>query len=189
MFATAINYLVSLNVIALFVLFSLSVYFIVVFWVFIYKYGILSLWIKEEKNSLDALLMGSGTPLKTSMLYNCMSGDKAPQKSMLDACKEKSLVKATSGLSLLSIIATTSPFIGLFGTVVSILEAFSKFGQASSVTLNVIAPAISEALVATAAGIFVSIFAYTFHQILKRKSFELISSINIAQDVILSSDK
>jgi biopolymer transport protein ExbB/TolQ len=41
------------------------------------------------------------------------------------------------------------------------------------VAFSIIAPAISEALVATAAGIFVAIFAYTFHQIISRKVYEL----------------
>jgi len=56
----------------------------------------------------------------------------------------------TKGLTALSIMATTSPFIGLFGTVIGILEAFSKLGNTKSASLNVVAPAISEALIATA---------------------------------------
>ena len=73
----------------------------------------------------------------------------------------------------LAIISSTSPFIGLFGTVVGILESFAKFASQSKVAFSVIAPAISEALVATAAGILVAIFAYTFHQIISRKIYEL----------------
>ena len=140
----------------------------------------------KEKKSLDSLLMGLKIPLADSILYTCIEEDK-PQKYMLEACLHKALTKATSGLASLSIVATTSPFIGLFGTVISILDAFAGFGKTSgSNTLNVIAPAISEALIATAAGIFVAIFAYSFHQILNRKSFELISMIEIEKDIILS---
>ena len=60
-----------------------------------------------------------------------------------------------------------------FGTVVGILESFAKICKSIKSCFSVIAPAISEALVATAAGILVAIFAYTFHQILSRKVYEL----------------
>ncbi|VAY88403.1 MotA/TolQ/ExbB proton channel family protein [hydrothermal vent metagenome] len=188
MFDKTFSYLsTNINAIALVVLLVLSIYIIFSIWIFIYRYKIISVWMSKEKKSLDSLLMGLDKPLPDSMLYNCISTDDKPEKFMLEACLQKALVKATSGLSFLSVIATTSPFIGLFGTVVSILDAFAGFGKGSaSSTLNIIAPAISEALIATAAGIFVAIFAYTFHQILKRKSFELISMIEIEKDIILS---
>lgn len=96
---------------------------------------------------------------------------------------------ATTGLSWLSVIASTSPFIGLFGTVVSILETFSGLGQASSASLGVIAPAISEALVATAAGIFVAIPAYSFHILLKRKGYEALNLIGRQADILLANAK
>ncbi|MCK4975186.1 MAG: MotA/TolQ/ExbB proton channel family protein, partial [Sulfurimonas sp.] len=79
----------------------------------------------------------------------------------------------------------TTPFIGLFGTVVSILDTFTHIGQSSG-GMSVIASGVSDALVATAAGIFVAIFAYTYHQILKRRSFELISSMQMQSDAILA---
>lgn len=84
--------------------------------------------------------------------------------------------RATSGLTWLSIIASTSPFIGLFGTVVSILETFGGLGTQNS--LSIIAPKISEALVATGCGILVAIPAYSFHLIIKRKAFELMQLID-----------
>jgi biopolymer transport protein ExbB/TolQ len=93
---------------------------------------------------------------------------------------------STKGLTLLSVVASTSPFIGLFGTVVGILETFSHLATQKSAALSVVAPAISEALIATAVGIFVAIFAYTFHLILKRKAYELSSILSSQADVILS---
>ena len=91
---------------------------------------------------------------------------------------------STSGLTWLSIIASTSPFIGLFGTVVSILDTFSKMGSGNA-SIATIAPAISEALVATGAGIFVAIPAYTFHLLIKRKSYELMGIIRRSADILL----
>ncbi len=73
-----------------------------------------------------------------------------------------------------------------FGTVVGILESFAKFSSHSKVGFSVIAPAISEALVATAAGIFVAIFAYTFHQILTRKVFELNTYLKAQSEILIA---
>ena len=100
--------------------------------------------------------------------------------------KNQAIKSATGGLTALSIIASTSPFIGLFGTVVAILETFSKLGTKSGTSIAVIAPAISEALVATAAGIAVATFAYSFHLILKRKAYELNVLLESQADLILS---
>ncbi len=51
---------------------------------------------------------------------------------------------------------------------------------------SIIAPAISEALVATAAGIFVAIFAYTFHQMLVRKIYELDTFLKAQSKILVS---
>jgi len=64
------------------------------------------------------------------------------------------------GLSLLAVIATASPFVGLFGTVWGIMNAFSAIGSQGDTSLATVAPAISEALVATALGLFTAIPAY-----------------------------
>ena len=61
------------------------------------------------------------------------------------------------GLSFLSTVASVSPFIGLFGTVWGVMNAFSGLAQLSQVSINAVAPGISEALVATALGLFAAI--------------------------------
>jgi len=73
----------------------------------------------------------------------------------------------------------------LFGTVVSILDTFSHIGQTSG-GMAVVSSGVSDALVATAAGIFVAIFAYTYHQALKRKSFEVINFLQMQSDAVLA---
>jgi biopolymer transport protein TolQ len=57
----------------------------------------------------------------------------------------------------LATIANISPFIGLFGTVMGIIDAFHGLGTAGAATLRAVAPGISEALITTAAGIVVAI--------------------------------
>lgn len=62
-----------------------------------------------------------------------------------------------SSLSFLATTANTAPFIGLFGTVWGIMHSFHNIGQMKTASLAVVAPGISEALVATAIGLFVAI--------------------------------
>ena len=70
-----------------------------------------------------------------------------------------------SRISFLSTVASASPYIGLFGTVWGIMNSFRGLAQTSQATLSVVAPGISEALIATALGLFAAIpalIAYNF---------------------------
>jgi biopolymer transport protein ExbB/TolQ len=177
-----INYLSQSSFITIFVLTWLSAYFIAVFWISFYKFFSLNNMIYKEKESLEHMFTGSFSVREDSVLKRCVQSDI--KKEFLEVCKGTAISKATSGLSILSIVASTSPFIGLFGTVVAILETFSKLGNTAS--LSIIAPAISEALVATAAGILVAIPAYTFYILLQRKAKEYSVVLDRQINVMLS---
>ncbi|RUM73105.1 MAG: MotA/TolQ/ExbB proton channel family protein [Sulfurovum sp.] len=171
------------------VLIWLSAYFIATFWIFLDRYVVLNSRIHSEAQSLKALYTGqSKTVSSKSLLFTYLSRVANPNKAILEAAASDAIRVSTKGLTWLAIIASTAPFIGLFGTVIGILETFSKLGSQSSASLNVVAPAISEALIATAAGIIVAIFAYTFHLILKRKAYELSSLLESQSEVILSGE-
>lgn len=71
--------------------------------------------------------------------------------------------RAEKGMSWLATTASVSPFIGLFGTVWGIIDAFAGLGDAGSATLRAVAPGISEALFTTAAGLFTAIPAVIFY--------------------------
>jgi biopolymer transport protein ExbB/TolQ len=183
-----LDYLGDSSFITILVLLLLSSYFVLILWLFTYKFLKLTKITNSEKNALTALV---GTPSKTpifSKLDKCISGNK-PTAELLEACEISLIRDQSTGLSLLAIVASTSPFIGLFGTVVGILESFAKFATESKVSFSVIAPAISEALVATAAGIFVAIFAYTFHQLMNRKLYELSTYLKAQSKILLSRNK
>jgi biopolymer transport protein TolQ len=66
-------------------------------------------------------------------------------------------------LTFLATTASVAPFIGLFGTVVGITLAFQRIGATGSTNLAVVGPGISEALIATAAGLFAAIPAVVFY--------------------------
>jgi biopolymer transport protein TolQ len=66
-------------------------------------------------------------------------------------------------MTFLATAASVAPFIGLFGTVVGIMIAFQRIGASGSTNLAIVAPGISEALIATAAGLFAAIPALVFY--------------------------
>jgi biopolymer transport protein TolQ len=67
---------------------------------------------------------------------------------------------------LLATTGAVTPFIGLFGTVWGIIDAFQGLGNAGAATLRAVAPGISEALITTAAGLFAAIPAVIFYNML-----------------------
>jgi biopolymer transport protein TolQ len=60
-------------------------------------------------------------------------------------------------LSFLATVGSTSPYVGLFGTVWGIMNSFRGLGNAQQATLSMVAPGIAEALIATAMGLFAAI--------------------------------
>lgn len=60
-------------------------------------------------------------------------------------------------IPMLATIGSSAPFIGLFGTVWGVMHAFSSLGEVQNATLSTVAPGISEALIATAIGLFAAI--------------------------------
>ena len=167
------------------VLILLSIYFIILNWVFFYRYFSLNSWLAKENNSLESILLGASTVSQDSYFSNFLKVNSTLSKEVFDLSMLAATKKATKGLSILSVFASTTPFIGLFGTVVSILDTFTHIGQSSG-SMSIISTGVSDALIATASGIFVAIFAYTYHQILKRKSFEVISFLQMQSDAILA---
>jgi len=161
----------------------LGIYLFFVFFVFFYKYFQLISWIKKEEEAFKSIIMSDVFPLNSS-LKECIETSEKVNKLTFDACIEAAKKKAKKGLTFLSIVASTAPFIGLFGTVVGILSAFR--GMQSVSTINMIAPAIADALIATAVGILVAVPAYSFHQLLASKVDDLISTLKMQRDMYLS---
>jgi biopolymer transport protein ExbB/TolQ len=182
-----LNYLSKSSFVTVVVLVWLSLYFIITFATLFSRYMYLSSWLAREKSSLEAMLMGSKSVRNDSILKKCSNSFNS-NAQLLNVCRSVGEKNATQGLWMLSMIASTSPFIGLFGTVVSILETFSGLGQGSGgASLSVIAPAISEALVATAAGIFVAIPAYSAHLFLKRRAYDVMVYIQREIDYLIAN--
>ena len=184
MIDTILNYISGSSVITIVVLALLSIYFILAIWIFSYKVKQLNSMIDIEESSLNDLSMGS--QINPFSKFGQIIESRSLSKEILNAYEISFVRDASSGLPWLSIVSTTAPFIGLFGTVIGILGSFSTFATHSKVSFSVIAPAISEALVATAAGIFVAIFAYTFHQLITRKVYEFNTYLKSQSEILLS---
>jgi len=75
------------------------------------------------------------------------------------------VTKLERNMNLLATTAAVSPFIGLFGTVLGIIDSFSALGTAGAASLRAVAPGISEALVTTALGLVAAIPAAIFYNI------------------------
>jgi hypothetical protein len=177
------SYLQNSSTITLVVLLVLFVQFFLVQWTFFYRFFTLLFMIRREKRSLQMMRTRQKRPLPDSFLHSCFLSVRFTKENG-DYCIFEATNESTKGLTFLSIAASTSPFIGLFGTVVSILETFYILGK-SKATLSTISASIAEALIATAAGILVAIFAYSYHLILKRKAYEFVSYLRMQIDIML----
>ncbi len=95
--------------------------------------------------------------------YKRHTGGSGPPRSMapLERTAQTAASEAVTALerrmTWLATIGSTSPFIGLFGTVMGVVDAFHGLGTSGSATLRAVAPGISEALITTAAGLFVAV--------------------------------
>jgi biopolymer transport protein TolQ len=108
---------------------------------------------------------------------------QAPARPMLKSLDavDRALIRAATAevnkleqrLTFLATTASITPFIGLFGTVVGIMLTFNRIATQGSTNLTVVGPGISEALIATAAGLFAAIPAVYFYNHLTHRVKEL----------------
>lgn len=92
---------------------------------------------KIEGNDMMAVLQGAERSMRVAL--------------------SREMDRLESNLPFLATVGSTSPYVGLFGTVWGIMHAFHALGNVDQATLALVAPGISEALVATAIGLFAAI--------------------------------
>jgi len=104
--------------------------------------------------------------------------DKLPVEMIMlrmQNASDAAFAKLRKGLGFLATTGSTSPFIGLFGTVWGIITTFQAMGNSASTSLAVVAPGISSALIATAVGLAVAIPAVVGYNL-------LLAQLNVMQD-------
>lgn len=96
---------------------------------------------------------------------------------LLKTVRDEEMARLESFISYFAITGNISPFVGLFGTVLGIIDAFQNISQIGSANIAAVAPGVAEALVATAAGLLTAIpavIAYNyFLNFLRKVSYQM----------------
>ncbi len=140
----------------------------------------------NESPSAEAAVVSAG-------LAEVDNGAKAAEEAMQGATALQRL-KLEKRLAYLGTLGNNAPFIGLFGTVIGVVQAFEKLGEQSAVKVaeaSVAAPqevmaAIAEALVATAVGIAVAIPAVAMFNIFNRQTRSILANTEALSRVLLA---
>jgi biopolymer transport protein TolQ len=106
----------------------------------------------------------------TGTIHNVLSIQRAMQ-----IASSESITRLERNLPWLAITGAVTPFVGLFGTVWGIIDAFHGLGTAGAATLRAVAPGISEALITTAAGLAAAIPAVIAYNLIIGSIRELAS--------------
>ncbi len=111
-----------------------------------------------------------------------MAGTQARIDRSMDVAIARETARLTQGLNFLATVGSTSPFVGLFGTVWGIKNAFQDIALQQSTNLAVVAPGIAEALVATALGLLAAIPAVIFYNKLSADADAIASGLDSFAD-------
>lgn len=103
---------------------------------------------------------------------NKMTSRTAVERALQLGISEE-MTRLERNMSWLATTATASPFIGLLGTVLGIIQAFMDLSQQASTSLRTVGPGIAEALIATAVGLLAAIPAAIFYNVLSSKIREI----------------
>ncbi|MBF8246615.1 MAG: MotA/TolQ/ExbB proton channel family protein [Rickettsia sp.] len=143
-------------------------------------------------------------PLSTIFLYSIREFESEQQEiskqEKLENIKKSSQISYREILDdlqnyvpILGTIASISPFVGLLGTIIGIINSFQSIASSKSANISVVAPGIAEALFVTALGLFVAIPALIFYNYLinllekiENKSENFIEELNLIISKILS---
>ncbi|MCE3254931.1 MAG: biopolymer transport protein [Rickettsiaceae bacterium] len=132
---------------------------------------------KDDDHPLAKMFIAAVKEWRISNIKSVMQSQMAEKKDSLkdrvqksmQVAANKSIEKLENGMQILAIISSTTPFIGLFGTVWGIMNSFQNIAISKNTNLSIVAPGIAEALLATAFGLFAAIPAVFFYNIYSNK--------------------
>ncbi len=144
---------------------------------------------EQSKNLLKSPLAQLFISVYEEILKHKKAGNPEPEKensTIIIENLERTIISVKAEeegyleghLTFLASTSSAAPFIGLFGTVWGIMESFHSIGQTASASLSVVAPGISEALVATAMGLFTAIPAVVAYNYFVNRVRILISQLD-----------
>lgn len=109
-----------------------------------------------------------------------------PIQRVMQISHSKAAVELEQHLPFFASVGSIAPYIGLFGTVWGIMTSFQALGQASQATIAMVAPGISEALVATALGLFTAIPAVIAYNRYSTSANGLLTQYDLFQDELVA---
>lgn len=142
------------------------------------------------EDALNVLGETEGNPI-TSLIHLALKNAHIPKEQLseiLRAFQLRQRMLFERSLGVLGTLGNTAPFIGLLGTVMGIIQAFRDLAgpQAQANGASVVATGISEALIATAAGLFVAIPAVIFYNFYLKKVKGLVTELEaVSVDVLV----
>jgi biopolymer transport protein ExbB/TolQ len=141
-----------------------------------------------DAGAVHRALAASGT-VEAAVLREALAFRDGGPGAFLDAVESALAAERPAldrGTVLLGTIGNNAPFVGLFGTVLGIIEAFSYLGAGDQSAMGNVMGGISEALVATAVGIFVAIPAVIGFNVAQKRAGEIEGSV-MSQARLLSA--
>ena len=111
-----------------------------------------------------------------------IAGAQARIDRSMDVAIAKEAGKLQRGLPVLATVGSTAPFVGLFGTVWGIMNAFIEIAEQQNTNLAVVAPGIAEALLATGLGLLAAIPAVVFYNKLSADSDRILGGYEAFSD-------
>ena len=137
--------------------------------IFLSGYAELNLQLRQSAGVANTATAGAPRPTLKSLV----SVDRALMRA-----SNVETNKLEKHITFLATTAAVTPFIGLFGTVIGIISAFQGIGAQGSTSLDVVAPGIADALIATAAGLAAAIPAVYFYNLLTQRVKGLASEMD-----------
>ncbi|GAB4536556.1 MAG: protein TolQ [Thermodesulfovibrionia bacterium] len=195
-----ISLILRAGIVVKFVLLLLLSFSIFSWAIILYKYRLLSRVEKESDEFQRVFLKGKDwdtiyqstrtlrlTPLANLFraIYSMEEPDINDVKRALKRVEATESARLERYLTFLATTGSTTPFIGLFGTVWGIMNSFIGIGRLGSASLAVVAPGIAEALIATAAGLAAAVpavIAYNYY--LSRVRRNIITMEDFSQELI-----
>lgn len=111
-----------------------------------------------------------------------IAGAQARIDRSMDVAISKEAGRLQKGLPVLATVGSTAPFVGLFGTVWGIMNAFIEIAEQQNTSLAVVAPGIAEALLATGLGLLAAIPAVIYYNKLSADSDRIVSGYEAFAD-------
>ena len=154
---------------------------------------------KQIKNLLENNLMTKKQTIEISslsslgfLLINCIKYKNLPRENLESKIEEKALevkYNLERRLSMLGTIATISPLLGLLGTVVGMITAFTGLTESSGANPDLLAAGISQALITTAFGLLIAVPGLVLHRYFEQKITYLLITLQkeVSEFIIIGS--